>query len=856
MTTKPAAAARAFADNVAAYALAGWPCILPVPPDKKWPPPVGFTGEHGRDTDPMQLVIWAGSHPGHAIALRMPPNIIGIDIDHYDKTVSTPEGAKTVQKRGADTLAEYVTRWGPLPPTWSSTARGSDKGPGPSRILFYRVPEGRYATRLGDAIEIIQRHHRYAVVPPSPHPDTGGTYRWYDPFGQPSPRPDLAPHPAYLPQLPPRWVQGLTEAATAAAPAAADEASGYTLLDALLADERTPCVEVTNAALSTRAQLSGAGTGSRHDTATARVHHLVQLGAAGHPGVGPVLAEARALWEQLTAGEDRDNELERMLLGSARKAVTAIGTTQPVNRDPCLLSGFGAYNPQRPADEHRDPVTAQALASSLSLHEAIGAHAFDPDTDHDQPLADAILRRLVPGLRYATDAGTWLIRRSHCWDLAKDLAPSAVAIIAPLTPTGDPKAEKGSPQRRRAERHRRLMSAAGASLVAAKVKALATAGNHPCAIRLADLDTDPDVLWAGGTPWDLRASLERPVPAGVDPATPHLHAVRFAPDPDRPTPLWEAFLAAVWPDPGVRAWALRVLSIAVTGYPNAALPILLGPTRRGKSQLVALLMSVLGSYAHAADPRLLTGTETAHACIVYELKGRRLSFIDEGPRRGFGAQERLKQLTGGAALTGNPMRKNPITFTPTHTLVLTANPEAEICLTDPAIRARVRLIPCDGDEAAVRAVREAIGPLSMPTWQAEAPGVLAQMMREAARWLADPTSAETAASPAAIRGMAEEIAEEQDPVRVWLDTATVADETGTGSTELYQAFITWCRSMDIQRPPSITRWGRDLTTAGYPVKRGPQGVRHRPLRLRLPGIGAWVMPLAPPQPNGQPAAVA
>src|SRR5262249_26118481 len=167
MTTNPSTA-RPFADSVAAYALAGWPCVLPVPADKKWPPPVGFTGTDGRDTDPMQLVVWAGSHAAHAIALRMPDNVIGIDVDHYDKTVTTDAGTHTVQKRGADTLATYEARWGRLPRTWSSTARGSDQGPGPSRIMFFRVPPGRYTTKLGDAIEIIQRHHRYAVVAPSP----------------------------------------------------------------------------------------------------------------------------------------------------------------------------------------------------------------------------------------------------------------------------------------------------------------------------------------------------------------------------------------------------------------------------------------------------------------------------------------------------------------------------------------------------------------------------------------------------------------------------------------------------------------------------------------------------------------
>jgi hypothetical protein len=153
-----------------------------------------------------------------------------------------------------------------------------------------------------------------------------------------------------------------------------------------------------------------------------------------------------------------------------------------------------------------------------------------------------------------------------------------------------------------------------------------------------------------------------------------------------------------------------VLSIALTGYADRALPILLGETGRGKTQVVHLLMSVLGSYAHAANPKLLSSGSNEHDTIVFALKGRRLSFIDEAPREAKAGQERLKQLTGGGELTARQMNQDPITFRPTHTLVLTANDEP--VLTDPAVRSRVRLIPCEGDPELVRTTRAAIGHVS------------------------------------------------------------------------------------------------------------------------------------------------
>jgi DNA polymerase I-like protein with 3'-5' exonuclease and polymerase domains len=845
--------ARTFADHVVAYAQAGWPCVLPVPPETKTPPPVGFTGAEGRDTDPVTLTLWAtGDYARHSIALRMPEHVIGIDVDQY------PKGG--VQKRGAETLAYYLERWGPLPPTWTSTARDDAASPvrGPSRIHFFRVPAQRYATRLatpetGD-VEIIQRHHRYAVVWPSVHAgiDTGAgpaIYRWYDPAGVAV---DAPPKPSELPALPSSWVQGLSEGAAAAGPAMAAYGAGEQLLTQLREDIRPECAEITSARMRAIEDLSRADAGSRHDTMTERSHHLIQLAAAGHTGVGAALAGLAELWSQITAGEERTDELERAFLTSARKAVTAVGPVQ-VPRDPCLFMVGGAPlpHPLPPGGAPVDPETGEPVDLEIvapprwhGVREVIGTAAFDPNAGLDQTLAEAVLARTYPALRYAYDSGGWLLRAPDRWELYKRLSPWAVAAVAPLMPIGDPTAEKGSDPFERSKRRARLMTAAGAGAVAKMMDALVSAGMHPAAVSLAELDAEPDVLWAGGMPYALRASAAGPAFAEhIDPTTPHLHTAGVVPEL-RPTPLWDAFTAAVWPDPEVRAWSLRVLSISATGYADRALPLLLGETGRGKTQVIHLLMSLLGTYAHAADSRLISPAgDRAHASIVFALKGRRLSFIDEAPRDSRDAQERLKQLTGGGELTANAMNQNPITFRPSHTLVLTANPESEPTLTDPAVRSRVRLIPCEGDPEEVRRTRAAIGHVKSTAWRTEAPGVLAKLMAEAAGWLADPGTAQTAAAPEEIRYLAERLGAEQDPVMAWLEEETEPFEEGTPSRELYQAFTASCRRNNLRRDlvPSETKWGRTLTRIGYEAVPTRSGNRRR-LRIRtgggfLPGSG-------------------
>jgi phage/plasmid-associated DNA primase/DNA polymerase I-like protein with 3'-5' exonuclease and polymerase domains len=828
MNAQDLSPAPVYASACEKYALAGWPCVIPVPPEAKFPPPGGFTGAGGRDSAPEDIVRWAGERAGDSIALRMPDGIIGIDVDDYPKGDTVKHGARTVAAAEAEL--------GPLPPTWSSTARGPGQ---PARILFYRVPPGRYASVLGPDVEIIQRHHRYAVVAPSPHYEIGSAYTWYAPDG--APLDGDVPGPGMLAELPPAWVAHLAGGAAMASPVSAAREDGMALLEHVIRDGESACVDMARALGAAATACSAAEAGSRHDQMNGHVYELVMLAAESHPGVGDALDGLSQLWEQLTAGEDRAAEFHDMLLTAARKAATIHGTT-PHRQDPCMGIHARVYAAPAPAgpgggggpaDEMPPPVEP---ARYWSPYEAIGTEPFDPPAELDGPLARDVLGRTWPVLRYAPDAGTWLIRGPDFWRTRKgDMAKWGVDLVSWLMLPGDAAADKDSPEARQARKRARFCTSATSNGIAGKMNAQVAAGHHTSTVELADLDSEREILWAGGVPYDLRLSREHPEPSRtLDPGMPHLHSAGVVPVAGT-TPLWDAFTAVVWPDAELRAWALRVLAVAFTGYPDKALPILLGDTDRGKTQIIMLLMSVLGSYAHVADARLLAAADKSHASIVYALKGRRLSFIDEAPRTGQQATERLKQITGGSELTGNQMHENPVTFSPTHTLILTANPEHEPVLTDAAVRRRLRLIPCDGDPAAVRAARAAIGTENSPAWRREAPAVLAAMMAEAAGWLDSPMSGSNDAAPGSARTAAETIRESQDVIAAWVNEDCEDWDRGTKARDLYTMFTERCRSMNMHQSaiPSETRWGRRLTELGYPPQTH-RDANYRLLRVRPP----------------------
>ncbi|RLB68533.1 MAG: hypothetical protein DRH08_00670 [Deltaproteobacteria bacterium] len=165
---------------------------FPIPsayPYEKFPPLKGWTGRNGKEPDEAQVSFWIDRYPDSNILLRMAPDVIGIDVDHYD------------DKRGADTLRDIAQKHGRLPVTMVSTARTL-----PSGIYWFRLHPWMDSDAMrdpGEHIEVIRYGHRYAVAPPSWHPGARARYRWTQ-------RGTVVPVKANLALLPTEWYVHLT----------------------------------------------------------------------------------------------------------------------------------------------------------------------------------------------------------------------------------------------------------------------------------------------------------------------------------------------------------------------------------------------------------------------------------------------------------------------------------------------------------------------------------------------------------------------------------------------------------------------------------------------------------------------
>jgi phage/plasmid-associated DNA primase len=495
----------------------------------------------------------------------------------------------------------------------------------------------------------------------------------------------------------------------------------------------------------------------------------------------------------------------------------------------------------------------------------VGAYprVFDAGAPTDSDNARAVLHRIGSVSAYLTDRGIWLKRVGARWDdqeLGANLKP-VLAAVEEVMPTGcadpvkvmdkDPDADGPEiaalkAQAKNLERFKSSSSRAAIAVACADT-AIRYSGRG-LALRADALDTEPEVLWAGGVPWDLRASADGPVRAAVSRHTPHVMSAAVVPDLSGPHDRWDAFCAALWPQEAGREWALNVLSVCFTGYSDAVMPILMGDPGRGKTHLVTRLIDVLGgntawSYGGVMNADLLRSDAKLHGTFTLDLKGKRLAFVDEAPGHGIAAQRRLKSLTGGGALQGNRMRENPVSFSPSHTLVMTANHEDPPPLDEPALQRRARMIFFEGNLADVEAASAGIDGSTgaRAKWRQEMPWVLADMMRRAAAWLADKHTADAERAPDAWKFKTADEVQTQDPVLAWLDAGEVApDPAGTRSSLLRANFVSWCKDQG-KAYPTETKWGRRLNELGFPVTGRDSGGRYRPLRIIPPGLADFML---------------
>lgn len=152
--------------------------VFPLRPDKT---PYTTHGHNEASSDPFTVERWWKQWPDALIGCRIPRDMIVLDID--------------IRHGGGDTWAALEAEAGAIP---TGRVHWSGRGDG-GRHLWFRRPDGPLsmramhawakehgtghaitATKWSCGIDLLHHGHRYTILPPSIHADSGNPYIWGD----------------------------------------------------------------------------------------------------------------------------------------------------------------------------------------------------------------------------------------------------------------------------------------------------------------------------------------------------------------------------------------------------------------------------------------------------------------------------------------------------------------------------------------------------------------------------------------------------------------------------------------------------------------------------------------------------
>jgi putative DNA primase/helicase len=286
---------------------------------------------------------------------------------------------------------------------------------------------------------------------------------------------------------------------------------------------------------------------------------------------------------------------------------------------------------------------------------------------------------------------------------------------------------------------------------------------------------------------------------------------------------WESFLERILPDEEVRSFVQRLFGYAMFGkVTEHVMPIFTGTGANGKGTLRDAVQAAFGDYAIEVDPAILMESKhERHGAFKMRLRGARLVFCSETEKGRRFAEATMKRLVGGDPIEANLMHKNPITFNPSHTLVMLTNHLPAVSGDDPAVWRRILVVPFD----VVIPEEERDGGLPDRLRKA-APTVLAWAYEG---WLS--YQEQGLNPPKVVRIKTQEYQARNDVLGRFLEERVITNPHGTvRARELFTAWASWCVASG-EHGGTEKAFAESLANRGYAKKRSSAGQVYNGLML-------------------------
>lgn len=805
-----------------AYAARGWP-VLPCDPANKRPlnparrengkPVKGTGGVSAASTDAEQIRAWWKKWPLAMVGVAAGHGFFALDFDPRHDEDTGEEW--TLDRLKAETEAQIGCA---MPATLAA------RTPSGGVHLYFAIPDGEPIRNRGNL-----PHHvdvrglgGYVVAPPSVT-ENGLQYR---------------------------WLRGAADAAIEAAPATLVEVlRSRVAAPARPTEPSRPPSEAVDEAVRKYAlaaldgecrEVRTAGSGGRNNQLNISALKIASLVAAGALDAGVARASLEA-----AARDNPGRDDERQLQATIESGWTA-GMSNP--RDLAEVAAAARERASRPRrrsssqaprpdmDDHGTPSSREggagregatrrgAGADRPSADDLDRRCAFFPQTDLGNK--ERFLARFGRDFLFV-EAWGWLAWDGRRWnrDMAMALLGRAVqATVRAIQDEAELVRESGIPepamdlwdesqrraheiqQRNRLDRIVKQNARTGeitylSDTIAKWGRTSEGAGHIGCIAKLAeadlsarteDFDADPLALNVeNGTLHFMRP--ENGFNAGVE-LRPHrredkmtkIAAAAYLP-PAR-SPLYDAFLAEVQPDPDMRDFLDVWAGYNALGLADAQkMAVFYGEGSNGKGVWINTTAFILGDYAWS------TGIETFTDAGRYRkgsdatpdlaaLSGRRMVYANETKQGGRLDDALVKELTSDEPKGGvRELMKPPFQLLITFTNTISCNHQPVIG-TDHGIQRRVQIVPWDviiPDERADIQLKSKL--------KEEASGILNRMVAGALRYLTTGIP-----KPQAVKEATEEFLDDNDILGRFLRlcVARVPGET-VGATAMHKAFAGW-----------------------------------------------------------------
>ena len=298
-------------------------------------------------------------------------------------------------------------------------------------------------------------------------------------------------------------------------------------------------------------------------------------------------------------------------------------------------------------------------------------------------------------IRYVVDVGEWMQFDGTRWvDDVKGVAGMSVAkqsIREAKEKFRKLLTDKDSKERREAEqfciRSEQAHSLRSAVDVARILKPLQVSS-------LDLLDKSPDLL---NTP-DFVVNLRTGAKEAHRPDLMMAKMTKISPNFDADCPKWkETIKNATMGDEKLQDLLELTLGMSVTGYTHEVFSIFYGQASDNlKSTICETVLELLGEYGGTITSSALTANrangEGATPAIA-GMRGKRLILADEWKENAKLDDAIVKRICSQDAITARMLHSNPITFTPTHTIILRTNHLPIVSGNDEGVWKRLRPLP-------------------------------------------------------------------------------------------------------------------------------------------------------------------